>query len=307
MIERQRPTVARGDCAQRSLATLPKNGLITVLVIGCITMSSVGQADNPARQATEHLPRHAQIETAPKQASTQSTTVPPIRYRATVKERKAFDRSNFTQGLEFHGDRLLVSSGLYGKSTIRSYHWPELVLEREQALPQEWFAEGLTIFDERLYVLTWRARRLLVFNYPALTPLGSSDFPTEGWGLAHADNRLYWSDGSDKIYSINAREGGQVDHISVTLSGRPVQRLNELEWVKGELWANVWQTDTIVRIDPTSGVVVGIIDLRGLLPTSERKSDTDVLNGIAYDALNDEVWVTGKRWPWLYKIGLERQ
>jgi glutamine cyclotransferase len=137
--------------------------------------------------------------------------------------------------------------------------------------------------------------------------MGTSAFPTEGWGLTHANNRLYWSDGSDKIYSINAHEGGEVAHISVTLGGRPLQRLNELEWVDGELWANVWQTDTIVRINPVSGVVVGVIDLTGLLARHERQSDTDVLNGIAYDAVNKAVWVTGKRWPWLYKIGLEKQ
>jgi len=237
----------------------------------------------------------------------QSSQFEPRYYRAVVRAKRAFDRSNFTQGLEFHDGRLLVSSGLYGQSVIRSYRWPDLSLEQEQALPKEWFAEGLTLFDNRLYVLTWRARLLLAFDYPTLTPVGSSAFPTEGWGLTHAQNRLYWSDGSSTIYSVNAIEGGKVEHLNVTLNGKPVPRLNELEWIKGELWANVWQTDTIVRIDPNSGLVVGVIDLKGLLADSERAPNTDVLNGIAYDADNDDVWVTGKRWPWLYKIGLERQ
>lgn len=239
-------------------------------------------------------------------AETRALPLTPHYYRAVVQAKKPFDRSNFTQGLEFHNERLLVSSGLYGQSKIRSYRWPALTLEREQVLPNEWFAEGLTRVGERLFVLTWRARRLVILDYPELTPLGTTTFPTEGWGLTHAHGRLYWSDGSDKIYSINAHEGGKIDHISVTLEGRPLQRLNELEWIDGELWANVWQTDTIVRINPLSGTVVGVIDLTGLLAQSERYPNTDVLNGIAYDSVNKAVWVTGKRWPWLYKIGLEK-
>ena len=255
--------------------------------------------DNDQIQSNKPTPHH--------KAQPPATHLSPHYYRAVVQAKKPFDRSNFTQGLEFHDNRLLVSSGLYGQSRIRSYRWPALTLERERVLPKEWFAEGLTRVGKRLFVLTWRARRLVILDYPELTLLGATALPTEGWGLTHAHDRLYWSDGSDKIYSIDAHEGGKIDYISVTLEGRPLQRLNELEWIDDELWANVWQTDTIVRIDPTSGAVVGVIDLTGLLAQSERQTNTDVLNGIAYDAANNEVWVTGKRWPWLYKIGLERQ
>ena len=115
---------------------------------------------------------------------------------------------------------------------------------------------------------------------------------------------MWFSDGSDRLFSADLAGGGKLASVSATLNGQPLRNLNELEWVNGEIWANVWQTDQIARIDPASGRVVGLIDLAGLLPEEDRLRDTDVLNGIAVDPQNGDIWVTGKRWPWLYQIEL---
>ncbi len=224
-------------------------------------------------------------------------------YRVVSKQR--FDRNNFTQGLEIHDGRLYVSSGLYGQSAIRVYAFPEL--EPLQTIPVDSriFAEGLTIIDNRLFLLSWRERIMLVYSLPDMTLLGQSALPGQGWGATHHGSVLWFSDGSDKLYSADINDGGKLSVLPVTLDGAPLRNLNELEWVQGEIWANVWQSDQIARIDPASGRVVGIIDLTGLLTDEDRLRDTDVLNGIARDPDTGAIWVTGKRWPWLFEIALE--
>lgn len=146
---------------------------------------------------------------------------------------------------------------------------------------------------------------MLVYSLPDMTLLGQSALPGQGWGATHHGSVLWFSDGSDKLYSADINDGGKLSVLPVTLDGAPLRNLNELEWVQGEIWANVWQSDQIARIDPASGRVVGIIDLTGLLTDEDRLRDTDVLNGIARDPDTGAIWVTGKRWPWLFEIALE--
>ena len=226
-------------------------------------------------------------------------------YGYQVVSRLRFDRANFTQGLEIHDGRLYVSSGLYGESMIRVYDFP--AMEEMQAVPVDSriFAEGLTVIDNRLVVLSWRERVMLVYSLPDLSLLGQSALPGQGWGATHSDSTLWFSDGSHYLYSADMGGDGQLTQLPITLEGRPLRNLNELEWVDGEIWANVWQTDEIARIDPSTGEVVGLIDLAGLLPEEDRLRDTDVLNGIAVDPVTRAIWVTGKRWPWLFEITLE--
>lgn len=231
--------------------------------------------------------------------------VNPVHYRVRVLERKSFDTNNFVQGLEFHNNHLYVSSGLYGKSAVRRYTWPELALDADKSLPDHLFAEGLTRLGERLLVLTWRARQLLILDRSSLDLLGSVELPGEGWGITHHGNTIYFSDGSNRLFHFNATGEGSLSVIEVTLAGKPVNRLNELEWIDGEIWANVWQSDSIVRIDPVSGHVTGVINLAGLLPKSDYSPGTDVLNGIAQHPDTGDIWVTGKRWPALFRVSLE--
>ena len=228
-------------------------------------------------------------------------------YGYQVVSRLRFDRANFTQGLEIHDGRLYVSSGLYGESMIRVYDFP--AMEEMQAVPVDSriFAEGLTVIDNRLVVLSWRERVMLVYSLPDLSLLGQSALPGQGWGATHSDSTLWFSDGSHYLYSADMSGDGQLTQLPITLEGRPLRNLNELEWVDGEIWANVWQTDEIARIDPSTGEVVGLIDLAGLLPEEDRLRDTDVLNGIAVDPVTRAIWVTGKRWPWLFEITLETE
>ena len=237
------------------------------------------------------------------ESESQQATVPTYGYE--VVSRLRFDRANFTQGLEIFDGRLYVSSGLYGESMIRVYDFP--AMEEIQAIPVDprIFAEGLTVIDNRLVVLTWRERVMLVYSLPDMSLLGQSALPGQGWGATRSGSTLWFSDGSHYLYSADMSGDGQLVRLPVTLEGRPLRNLNELEWVDGEIWANVWQTDEIARIDPGTGDVVGLIDLSGLLPDEDRLKDTDVLNGIAIDPITQAIWVTGKRWPWLFEITLE--
>ena len=215
-------------------------------------------------------------------ADSNTATVPW--YRARIVAHKPFPRENFTQGLEIVAGELYVSSGLYGKSAVRVYRWPEMVLERDTLLPKQFFAEGLTLINESLYVLTWREGRLLLLDPKTLQVNGAMQYGGEGWGLTHHGNTLWLSDGSNRLTRLDlSTPTPTVSTIEVTLAGKALRRLNELEWVDGEIWANVWQTDTIARINPSTGTVTGMIDAQGLLQADDRLRDTDVLNGIARD------------------------
>lgn len=247
-------------------------------------------------------PVTAESSTTATASAASTGTVTHYDYQVVSKLR--FDRENFTQGLEIHQGRLYVSSGLYGRSMVRVYDFPSLELIQSVPVDPRIFAEGLTIIDDRLVLLSWRERVMLVYQLPDMTLIGQSALPGQGWGATHTGSVMWFSDGSDRLFSADLTGGGTLAFVSVTLNGQPLRNLNELEWVDGEIWANVWQTDQIARIDPASGKVVGLIDLTGLLLEEDRLRDTDVLNGIAIDPQSGDIWVTGKRWPWLYQIEL---
>ena len=234
-------------------------------------------------------------------ASAARATPPPV-YDYVVKERRAIDRDNFTQGLMIWDDKLWVSSGLYGESFIARYEWPSLANRQITKLADRYFAEGLAELDGRLYLLTWRSRELLVMDPDSMTIVDTLALQGEGWGVASDGSQLWISDGTHRLSVWEKNEVKRT--IEVTYEGKRISQLNELEWVNGEIWANVWLTDQIVRIDPTSGIITGIIDLRGLLPRNERRRNTDVLNGIAVDPKTGAIWLGGKRWPALFRIEL---
>ena len=224
-----------------------------------------------------------------------------------VLESKPQDRANFVQGLEIREGKLYVSSGNYGQSRLMRYDFDSGELEKSQSLNPRLFAEGLTLFGDHIYQLTWRERMVLVFDRQSMEPIEWFPLAGEGWGLTNNGEQLIYSDGSDRIHFMNAETRTITRAITVTENGRPVRKINELEWIDGKLWANIWQQDRIVVIDPESGEVSANIDLRDLLPTSDRRSGTDVLNGIARNPADGGIWVTGKRWPWLYRIELIRK
>jgi len=177
------------------------------------------------------------------------------------------------------------------------------VLEKVN-LADEFFAEGLAIFDNKLFQLTWREGMGFIYALEDFTRLDQFTYQTEGWGLTHDGERLIMSDGTNRLYFLDPISLQVMGTIDVTFFGEAVLRLNELEYIRGEIFANIWQTDNIVRIDPETGEVIGWIDLRGILPEDLRTPETDVLNGIAYDTETERLFVTGKRWPRLYEIRL---
>jgi glutamine cyclotransferase len=223
-------------------------------------------------------------------------------YGYEVIERVPQSRDNFVQGLQIVGDRLYVSTGLYGESRLLLYAFPSMELLAEEALPEDLFGEGVTRHGDRLYQLTWRAGRIRIHDATTLRYLGSAPLSTQGWGITSDGSQLIYSDGTATLRFLDPAFLEVQRQLTVTLRGRPLPRLNELEYIEGEIWANVWQANQLVRIDPASGAVRSIVDLRGLLADEDRRDDTDVLNGIAWDAERRALWVTGKRWPWIYRV-----
>ena len=200
---------------------------------------------------------------------------------------------------------LLLSSGLYGKSLLVRLDFNDLAPKNERKLDARIFAEGLTVLRDEIFQLTWRNRTMLVYRQDDLQPLRTIAIPGQGWGLTNDGESLIYSDGSHRLFFITPSSGDITRTLAVTRDGAPVHRLNELEWIDGEIWANVWGSDSIVVISPDSGEVRATLDLRGLLPASDRRAGTDVLNGITRDPTNGAIWVTGKRWPWLYRLELK--
>jgi glutamine cyclotransferase len=214
------------------------------------------------------------------------------------------DPQAFTQGLIYHEGYLYESTGLYGESSLRQVQLETGEVLRKIDLSEEYFAEGLALYEDRLFQLTWHERTGFIYGLDDFSLLDQFDYQTEGWGLTHDGEHLIMSDGTNNLYFLDLNTLQITETVEVTFMGEEIVRLNELEYIRGEIYANIWQTDKIVRIDPTTGEVLGWIDLRGILPEELRTSETDVLNGIAYDPENSRLFVTGKRWPELYEIRL---
>ncbi len=229
---------------------------------------------------------------------------PPAQYGFRVVRSFPHDRGAFTEGLFYKDGDLYESTGLEGRSSIRRVRLSTgEVLQRRDIAPA-YFGEGIVAWRGKLVELTWRSQLGFTYDLQSFRPRGEFHYPGEGWALTTDGRRLIMSDGTPQLRFLDPETLKETGRLTVTFDGRPLANLNELEWVKGEVYANIWQTDRIVRIDPRSGRVTGVIDLAGLLPASERRGDEDVLNGIAYDAAHDRLFVTGKLWPHVYQIAL---
>ena len=214
------------------------------------------------------------------------------------------DPQAFTQGLVYHEGFLYESTGLYGESSLRKVDLETGKVLEQLDLADEFFAEGLAIYENKLYQLTWREGTGFIYSLEDFALFDQFTYQTEGWGLAHDGQHLIMSDGTNKLYFLDPGSMQIMETIEVTFMGEAITRLNELEYIRGELFANIWQKDYIVRIDPETGDVLGILDLTGILPEELQTPETDVLNGIAYDPAADRLFITGKRWQRLYEIRL---
>lgn len=224
--------------------------------------------------------------------------------RFSFKVVKAFphDPTAFTQGLVFADGIFYESTGLRGQSTLRKVTPETGAVIQQTVVEPQYFAEGLALVGNELLQLTWEEHVGFVHDKNTLKRLRTFTYPTEGWGMACDGKSLVMSDGSSHLFFLDPRTQKPVRDLQVVDGSRPVERLNELEFVRGELWANVWQTDRIARINPGTGRVTGWIDLTGLLRPEARGPEGDVLNGIAWDKTGDRIFVTGKKWPWLFQI-----
>jgi glutaminyl-peptide cyclotransferase len=217
------------------------------------------------------------------------------------------DPQAFTQGLVYLDGQLLESTGLNGRSSLRRIELATGRVLKKINLPAEYFGEGMTILRDRIYQLTWQHQKGFVYDLATLSPVREFTYTGEGWGLTTDGSALILSDGTPTLRFLDPETSAVLRTVSVTIDGRPLPQLNELEFVDGEIFANIWQTHTIVRIDPATGRVTGTIDLTGILPPQERRPDTDVLNGIAYDPATKRLFVTGKNWPRLFEVKLRRK
>lgn len=236
----------------------------------------------------------------------QQTTVPFRVQNFTYEIINAYphDPEAFTQGLVYHQGVLYESTGLNGSSSLRQVDLTTGQVTKIVNVPSQYFAEGLVLFNNRLYQLTWLSQLAFVYDLSSFGMQKTFNYSGEGWGLTHDGHSLIMSNGSNQISFLDPETFHVQRTISVTDNNVPVRQLNELEYIKGQIFANIWQTDRIARIDPQTGRVTGWVNLAGLLSYEDRNRPVDVLNGIAYDETNDRLFVTGKLWPKLFEIRL---
>lgn len=229
-------------------------------------------------------------------------------YDITVVHTYPHDPQAFTQGLLYRDGFLYESTGMHGRSSIRKVNLETGRVLQQANLPADVFGEGMTVWGNELFGITWQSQTGYVFDLASFKLKRTFAYPGEGWGLTQDGHQLIMSDGSNELRLLDPATLRETRRVAVTVNGVPVDQLNELEWVNGEIYANIWQTDVIARIDPASGNVVGWIDLSGLLRAERRQmGPDDVLNGIAYDPASGRLFVTGKQWPKLFEIKLTRR
>jgi glutaminyl-peptide cyclotransferase len=235
----------------------------------------------------------------------QSKSVP--QYTFKVVHVYPHDSEAFTQGLVYHGGFLYEGTGLNGRSSLRKVRLETGEVLQHTDLVPDYFGEGIAIFDDQVFQLTWQSQTGFVYKLNDFSLVRRFSYPGEGWGLTTDGRDLYMSDGSAEIRVIDPAGFREKRRIKVHDGDTAITELNELEWVEGELFANVWQTDRIARISPVSGRVTGWIDLKGLLSPMYKLEEGAVLNGIAYDAKGKRLFVTGKLWPKVFEIQLVRK
>ncbi len=258
----------------------------------------------PTSLPTPPTPTIAATPTAaesPTPPPSPTPSAPPV-YTFNIVNTFPHDPEAFTQGLDIEDGNLYEGTGLWGQSSLRLVSLETgTVIQREELSP-EYFGEGITVLNGRIFQLTWQENTGFIYDQNSFELLETFSYPTEGWGITHDGSRLIMSDGTSTLYFWDAETLEEIGRIQVSDNEGPVIQLNELEYINGEIWANVWLTDRIARISPETGQVLGWVDLTGLLDTSNLEQPVDVLNGIAYDEENGRLFVTGKLWPTLFEI-----
>jgi glutamine cyclotransferase len=228
--------------------------------------------------------------------------IPAYTYRIT--NTYPHDQSAFTEGLVFEDGVLYEGTGLYECSNLRRVELETGKVLQIRELPNQYFGEGITIYKNKIIQLTWKSNLGLVYDKSNFELLQEFNYPNEGWGITYDGNCLIMSDGTSTLHFLDPETFEEISQIEVYENDIPVTKINELEYVQGEIFANIWLTERIARINPLTGQVTGWIDLKGILNPEDCSEKVDVLNGIAYDTKNDRLFVTGKFWPKLFEIEL---
>jgi len=274
-------------------------------LVGGVDVSTPVVMDSDTQSDPIEVPTEEPTEESSEE-SKQEPAEEPIEYGYEIVETYPHDPKAFLQGLVWVDDMWYEGTGLYGESTLRKVNPQTGEVIKQIAIDDALFGEGITIFGDKIYQLTWKAKRGFIYDKESFELLDEFTYPTEGWGITHDGERLIMSDGTPTIYFWNPATLEEIGSISVTKQGEPVGNLNELEYIDGLIYANQWQTPFIHIINPETGVVEGSITIErdDLLTPADIDGPIDVLNGIAYDAATDRLFVTGKLWPKIFEIKL---
>ncbi|MBP5218419.1 MAG: glutaminyl-peptide cyclotransferase [Bacteroidales bacterium] len=272
--------------------------LIWVCSIAALALTS---CSNTSSRNVESSSKAAVVEKTPVAAP-----VKPRQYGIEVVKEYPHDEMSYTQGLFFQGERMVETTGQFGESTLRLVEPATGKALKRFDFDRKYFVEGSVELDGNIYVLTWKNRVAFIFDAGTLEYKQTYSYPRDGWGLTTDGSNLIASDGSSKLFWMDG-SFKLIKTIEVRMNGKPLRNINELEWVDGKIWANVYLTDMIVIIDPATGNVEGVVDCTGLLPDSLRDEYTDVLNGIAVNPSDGRIYVTGKYWKRLYEIRIKEK
>ena len=275
---------------------IPSRTLVVLFLLGGLVLFSPASAEWKEKDSRKNL--------TPQTGPRQTTVDHPPTYGYRIVNRYPHDPNGFTQGLVFVDGFLLEGTGLHGQSSLRKVELTTGTILQRRNLPARYFGEGVTVYGNKVIQLTWRANLGFVYDKDTFQLIETFHYPTEGWGITHDGKQLIMSDGTSTLYYLHPETFKQVGLLRVHDRKGPVSALNELEYVQGLIFANVWRTDKIALISPETGEVLAWIDLRGLLSPEDRAQGVDVLNGIAYDQVNNRLFVTGKLWPRLFEIEL---
>ena len=283
----------RGSQRKPSRATL--TAIVVVVAVGVALIIFAAMRAEPTSQSTGATGNTA--------ATVTDKRAQQISYE--VVNSYPHDPTSFTQGLLWADGGFYESTGQYGQSKLRRLEFPSGKVLKQNKLDAELFAEGLALVDTRLIQLTWQSHLGFVYDKDSFRLLQEFKYDTEGWGLTFDGKNLILSDGSSDLFFLDPQTFKPVRTLAVRMNGQPVPDLNELEFIDGEIWANVWQTDLILRINPATGQVASFLNMRGILAPSDRKGSEAVLNGIAFDPAQRRIFITGKLWPRIFEIKLK--
>jgi len=242
----------------------------------------------------EQLNTHVQV----------NTSKAPNVIKPKIVKTFAHDTKAYTQGLFWHQGYLYEGTGQFGESMLRKVNLVQNKVLQSVDLPGNVFGEGIALYNDKIYQLTWQSHKAYVYDAKTFALKKELEYPTEGWGICNYGNQLIMSDGTQNLYVLEPENFSFVDQFQVYDHVGPINQINELEWIEGKIWANVYLTNFILIIDPKTGFVESKIDMSALIPSTYANSNDNVLNGIAYDAQTKRIFVTGKRWPVIYQIAL---